>query len=188
MPAVIAGISVCMSTTANIVQLPSGQYELNLQGRLAHPHWVGFLFTGLAQLNISVVAGHATQRDIQDWTARFTLDFSSSRSRPDTVDFVGLTQRKAASIDMKNPVLSKFEVLRRADQGLEVRLEGPDQLGFLSRLLGRFSLLMLFPTEIEIRTVGGQVRDRLVFRAMGGTPPDESARQALEAMLKGFTG
>lgn len=177
-----------MSTTATIARLPSGQYELNLQVQLAHPHWVGFLFTGLAQHNISVIGGHAVQQDIQEWSAKFTLDFSGSRSRPDLVDFVGLTQRKAASIDMKNPVLTKCDILRRPDQSLEVRIEGPDQMGFLSRLLGRFSLLMLFPTEIELRTVGGQIRDRIVFRGMAGSPPDETARKALEAMLRGFIG
>lgn len=175
-----------MSTTANIIRLPSGHYELSLDGRLTHPHWVAFLFTGLAKSNVSVVAGQAKQQDIQQWSARFNLDFSKSRMMPESIDYVGLSQHKSGAIDMQNPVLTKYEILRRADQSLEVRLEGPDQLGFLSRLLGRFSLLMLFPTEIEIRTVGGQVRDRLVFRGMGGTPPDETARVSLDTMLRGF--
>lgn len=175
-----------MTPTANIHPSALGHHELTIEGHLTHPLWVGHLFTGLAQWQISVLSGRAVQTDIQHWQSRFTLDFSKSRAVPHNLDYIMLAQRKSSSVDVQNPKLSRYELFRRPDQALEVRLEGPDQIGFLSRLLGRFSLLMLFPAEIEINTVGGVIRDRVVFRGFAGSVLDDNARVALDTLLKGF--
>jgi hypothetical protein len=175
-----------MTPTATISPSALGHQELIIEGLLPHPLWVGFLFTGLAQWQISVISGKAVQTDVQHWQSRFTLDFSCSRATPQNLDYIMMAQRRSSSIDVQNPKLNRYEVFRRPDLALEVRLEGPDQIGFLSRLLGRFSLLMLFPAEIEINTVAGVIRDRVVFKGLGGTVLDDNARTALDTLLRGF--
>jgi hypothetical protein len=92
--------------------------------------------------------------------------------------------QKPANTDVGAPQLRKFQITRRVDSGLEVALEAADQIGFLGRVLGRLSLLMLFPTEIEINTVSGTIRDRLVLRGIGGSPPTATAQSSLETLLR----
>ncbi len=84
------------------------------------------------------------------------------------------------------PKLSRFELSRRSDQQLELKLEGPDQIGFLASILGRVSVLALFPSSLEINTMRGQIRDAIVLRGIGERGPSEAAYQSLERMLRSF--
>ena len=173
-----------MTPQASIFPLPNGHTELKVQGRFTHPHWLAFLFSGLSLAGVSVVSGRAIQNQTQ-WNAKCVLDFSGSQTAPESLDYVSLAlQRPTSSGGAKSPVLSGFQIARRGDQSLEVWLQGPDQIGFLGRVLGRLSLIMLFPIEIEINTVAGQIRDTIVFRGIGGMAPNDDAQKSLEILLK----
>lgn len=172
-----------MTPQSSLLRLPNGLYSLSIKGSFTHPHWMAFLFAGLAGASVSVVSGRAIQSDI-GWDAQINLDFSRSTGTPESLDYVAMALQKPASADVGAPQLLKFHIIRRADSSLEVTLEGADQIGFLGRVLGRLSLLMLFPTEIEISTVSGLVRDRLVLRGIGGAPPTAMAQSSLETLLR----
>lgn len=176
-----------MTPQSTLLRLPTGLYELKITGSFTHPHWMAFLFSGLAASGVSVVSGRAMQASSGLWEARLTLDFASVVVRPDTIDYVALALQKPAQTDARAPRLSRFQIARRMDRSLEVTLDGPDQIGFLGRVLGRMSLLMLFPVEMEITTVSGTIRDKIVVRGIGGTAPDESAKTSLETLLSVFT-
>ena len=84
------------------------------------------------------------------------------------------------------PRLARFELKRRTDQLLELKVEGPDQIGFLAAILSRVSILSLFPSCLEIDTQNSQFRDVIVLRGISGRGPSEAAYQALERMLRTF--
>lgn len=161
-------------------------HELWLHGRISHPHWLVFLLSGLAASNVSVISGRATQTAL-DWDARLVLDFRGALNEPSELDYSALAEKKPITPTTASPRLTRHSVSRRADGNLEVNVEGPDQIGFLGRFLGRLSLIMLFPIEIEINTVLGKIHDRVVLCSIGGTAPDESAKTSLERLLQGFT-
>lgn len=175
-----------MTPQSSISRLPNGLYSLTVKGRFSHPHWMAFLFAGLAKAGISVVSGRAAQRD-GEWEAQVNLDFGQSSATPESLDYVALALQKPATMDATAPQLLKNHISRRPDASLEITLEGPDQIGFLGRVLGRLSLLMLFPNEIEINTVSGLIRDRLVLRGIGGSPPSAAAQTSLQTMLATLT-
>jgi hypothetical protein len=175
-----------MMPTSSITSAPGGLHELRLQGLFTHPLWVSFLFTGLFESQVSVVSGRALRDDSHCWDARLLLDFGRSTSTPDGLDYVALAQRKPAAADMAAPRLSRFETLRLLNGSLQMVLEGPDQIGFLGRLLSRVSLLTLFPTEIEINTVAGAIHDRIVMRGIGNSAPPPTAEESLKTLLSGF--
>lgn len=160
-------------------------HELHLKGRISHPHWLVFLLSGLAASTVSVVSGRATQSGL-DWEARLMLDFRSAEAEPASLNYAALAENKPNTPATASPRLTRYVLSRRADGSLEVQVEGPDQIGFLGRFLGRLSLIMLFPIEIEINTVLGQIHDRVVLRSIGGIAPDESAKTSLETLLKSF--
>lgn len=160
-----------------------GLHQLDLFGHCHDPHWVAGLFSGLADHGVSIISGHAAQDGQGLWRAQFELDFRDCASDPQQLDYA-LMMRRAAALDAAMPALSSFGLSRRPDRGLELNLRAPDQRGFLGRLLVRISGLALFPVEMEIRTVGGQIDDRLVFRGIGGAVPGEAIPKALESLLK----
>jgi hypothetical protein len=176
-----------MTPQSTLTRLPTGLHELKITGNFTHPHWMAFLFSGLAASSVSIVSGRAMQNAGGQWEARLTLDFTSVVVRPESVDYVALALQKPAQTDARAPKLTRFQISRRIDRSLEVTLDGPDQIGFLGRVLGRMSLLMLFPVEMEITTISGTIRDKIVVRGIGGTAPDESAKTSLETLLRVFT-
>jgi hypothetical protein len=175
-----------MTPQSTLTRLPTGLHELKITGNFTHPHWMAFLFSGLAASGVSIMSGRAMQNGNGIWEARLSLDFTSVVVRPEGIDYVSLALQKPTQTDAKAPRLTKFQISRRIDRSLEVTLDGPDQIGFLGRVLGRMSLLMLFPIEIEITTVSGNIRDKVTVRGIGGAPPDESAKTSLETMLRVF--
>jgi hypothetical protein len=175
-----------MSLHSSISPATGNLYELHLHGRISHPHWLVFLLAGLAQSQVSVVAGRAQQTGL-DWDARLMVDFRGTSAEPDSLDYALMAESKPPSSITTAPKISRYNLARRPDGSLQLHVQGPDQLGFLGRFLGRLALVMLFPVEIEINTMLGQINDSVVLRGIGGTAPDESARAALETLLRGFT-
>lgn len=174
-----------MPPTASVRLLPGGGHHLAIQGQFTHPHWFVFLFQGLAERQVSVESGWARSGKTNQWDSELVLDFRRSAATPETLNYVELAlQKRPAPEQVELPRLSRFSVARTADESLELRVEGPDQVGFLARLLRRVSGMMLLPTEIEIATLSGRIQDRFVLRGPTGGPPDEGDRQALEVLLK----
>lgn len=171
--------------TSSILRTATGLHELRLQGYFPHPHCVAFLLSGLANSQVSVISGRAFQKAPQEWEVLLNLDFARSKAAAETLDYVAMAQQKPASTDMAAPRISRYEIVRHTE-GLEVRLEGPDQIGFLGRFLGRMALLMLFPRDIEIATIAGQIKDRVVFHGVGNIVPDATAQASLDTLLRGL--
>lgn len=172
-----------MASKSNIARLPNGNYSLKLEGRFSHPLWVKFLFSGLSDLKVSVISGRAVQQLTDGWNASFVLDFATCTVPPDAIDYLGLITQEQAPAWTPSPRLHDFKVTRLPDQGLEVRVRGPDQIGFLGRFLVKMSLLSLFPTEMSIDTVGGEIEDTFDFHGICGAAPSEAVRQSLESLL-----
>ena len=163
----------------------NGGQQLRIQGEFQRPLWIPYLFSSLSNLKVSVTRGTATLTATRDWDAAFDLDFSGCTRTPENIDYLALSEQQTP-LASAPPTLSHFLVTRRSDQSLEVVLQGPDQIGFLGNILAKLSMLTLFPTELEIDTVAGQIRDRIVFLGIGGMPPNESIEKSLETMLQGL--
>lgn len=173
-----------MRPTTSIQKDSEGFHELRLRGAFEHPHWMAHLLSNLSEAHVSVVSGQACQMEDSCWDARLTLDFRSSTATPEVLDFVAMAQRRSAAVDWSPPQVSQFLITRRRDQQIELLVEGPDQIGFLSRLLTKVSVLGLFPSELEINTVAGQIRDRLVLRGITAMGPTRTVQSALEAVFR----
>ena len=174
-----------MAPTTSVSRSLKGHPQVRLQGSFPHPHWVAFLFSGLSNLKVSVIAGMATRGANQEWDARFDLDFTRSEANPESLDYLALAQQQT-SLAFQPPQISRFQISRRFDQALEVVLQAPDQIGFLGRMLVKMSMMTLFPTEMQIDTINGQINDRIVFRSIGMMPPTSTVEESLEAMLRGL--
>ncbi len=174
-----------MTPQATLSHLPNNTYALKIQGRFTHPHWMAFLFSGLSAAKVSVMSGHAAQ-DEAGWNAQWILDFSRSDAAPESLDYVALALQRSTPTGTMAPTLTEYKIARRSDQSLEVHLQGPDQIGFLGRVLSRLSLIMLFPVSIDISTTGGLLRDTIVFRGIGGMAPNDDAQKSLDILLKSY--
>ncbi len=175
-----------MVPKATVTPTANGLQELKVQGLFHHPHWMVFLLSGLADRQVSVLGGCATQQISHTWEAVFQLDFRNSGITPESVNYLALTGHNASYAPAAPPILSAFQMRRRADNALEITVQGPDQIGFLSKLLGGVSLLALYPTELEINTIGGQIKDRVVLRGIGGSAPRDSTEASLQTLLQGY--
>ncbi len=175
-----------MKPVVSVTRLPNGLFELQMKGRFAHPHWVAHLCSGLASQKVSVVSGKAAQLPSQEWDAGFVVNFEQSAANPHLMDYGALCIATSEMSSGSTLRISTFQVTRRADQFLEVRLQGPDQVGFLGQLLSQSSLLGLFPVEMEIVTLAGKIQDRIVFTGILNSAPTETVESLLGAMLRGL--
>jgi hypothetical protein len=166
--------------------MPGGLHEVRLRGRCYNPHWIAALFSALSQSCVSIVSGDALRDKQKEWAIRLALDFRRSPHKPEDLNYAEMTKLRLPTQATAMPQLSHFAISRRTDEGLEVLLAGPDQMGFLGRVLVKASALGLYPTELEIKTVGGLIRDRVVLRGIGGGAPDGDAEIALQALLNRF--
>lgn len=176
-----------MSPNTSIARTVSGLNELAIDGRFRHPHWVAFLTSALAEQQISVVSGRAVSASGSQWEATFLLDFQRSLVSPERIDYAALAETERRLSSQPPPSLSGFFITRRRDGALSLRLVGPDQIGFLGRMLAKLSMLMLFPTELVVDTVDGRIDDLVVLRGTAGAAPPEGLRGSLESMLTGLS-
>jgi hypothetical protein len=175
-----------MPLESSISSSTEGYHELSLHGRLHRPHWVAQLFGALSQLHVSIISGRATQVKGGEWESKFVLDFSHSSADPKRLDYGALAEQSLPAERGATPKLTHFDLLRRPDNLVEVRLEGPDQIGFLASILARFSGLALFPAMLEIDTVAGRIADCIVLRGIADRGPSDAALQSLDRMLRSF--
>jgi hypothetical protein len=98
---------------------------------------------------------------------------------PESLDYVTLAKTNSTPL-IAAVKLSRYTCSRLPSGALEARVSGPDQSGFLARLLCRFVLLGLFLTEFDIDTQGDQIDDRFVLVCAGGVSPSPAVQQSLE--------
>jgi UTP:GlnB (protein PII) uridylyltransferase len=175
-----------MALKSSITATRGGLYELRLEGNTHRPHWVVQLFHALSLLQVSIVSGNATQVNLGQWESSFMLDFAKSTADPLGLDYAAFSEQNAVVNRSIKPKLNRFKLERRPDQHLDLRLEGPDQIGFLASMLARISSLALFPSFLEIRTVAGQIKDYFILTGIGDKPPTETAHQSLNTVLRSF--
>ena len=183
----MAATTSLTAPTPSLRRLPDGLVEVVLRGAFSHPHWLAYLLRALSESQVSLVSGRAVQNDALDWDARIVLDFQQSRLVPETVDYIALAQQRTTLATLTPPLLSSVRIARRRDLQLEMHIEASDQVGFLGRLLTRVTSLGLFPSEMEITTVGGWIKDRIVFRGITNKAPTETVQKSLEAMCRLMT-
>jgi hypothetical protein len=168
---------------ATVQPLAEGLHQLRLEGRSANPHWVLSLFSGLSREGVSIVAGRATRGDQRHWRAEFDLDFAGTKTPPGRLDYESMTRQPVEATAAEAPRLSRWAVVRTSDGSLELTVEGPDQIGFLGRLLAKLSGVGLFPVAMEINTVAGRIQDRFELRGIGGASPSATVERVLATIL-----
>jgi hypothetical protein len=162
---------------------PGGLARIELTGSFGHPHWLAFLCGGLSAAGVSVVSGEAIRSAPLTWDGHLLVQRDVA-----ALAVVALAGRRPPVRDPSAPVLTWSSAERRADGQVDLRVEAPDALGLLGRLLARTALLTLLPSEVHIATQGGVVRDRFVLSGIGSAPPSEEVLVALREMLLGMTG
>jgi hypothetical protein len=159
------------------------EHQVDLDGTYTHPHWLAFLCGGLSGAGVSVVSGRAVRRDGMNWEGHLLVSGPVSAR-----DASAFSSTRPITRDAGRLQLTSYTVVRRPDGQLAVQVEAPDELGFLGRLLSRVSLLTLVPSELEIATVSGQIRDTVVLGGIGQSQPSEDVRLALEDLLRRARG
>jgi len=189
-----------MPLDSSITARSDGCHDLTLHGQIHRPHWVAQLFATLLEYQVSVISAHATQLKQGEWKSRFVLDFSKSSAHPGHLDYSALCEKNSniersvtlslrkfgGTSEMKLPKLSRFEIQRRPDQLIELKLEGPEQAGFLASILVKVSGLALFPAALDVITLKGEIRETIVLRGIGEKGPSDAVYQSLERMLRSF--
>lgn len=162
-----------------------GLYALELCGRF-YPGWSGSLANGLAQHGIGIVRGFARKREALRWEAGFELEPTPRGDSPLALDYLELASRPLPSGARVAVSLDRFELRNSAAHSgcIELRLEGPDQVGFLGAMLKRFAFLALFPEEMAIDTCAGRVQDVFWLKGIGRTVPSDESRGALGRVLR----
>ena len=173
-----------MAPTSSLLRLADGRTELKLNGFFSHPHFMVFLLSGLTTMKASVVEGRALQNGEGVWNIRLLLDCSACAGAQNSADFVAMAQTKPTVTQRTRPRLTSFTLRRRLDRALEVWIEGADQIGFLAGLLNNISLLALFPLEMEVATLNGHIKDKLVLRGIGGAVPADTIDEPLRGLLQ----
>ncbi|MCU1603033.1 MAG: hypothetical protein JWO22_3742 [Frankiales bacterium] len=168
--------------TATIETQAGGLHRVELAGSFGHPHWLAFLCSGLSAKGVAVVSGKASRPEPMRWEGHFLLD-----GQVDGLDVIELAGRRSTVRDSAAPALSSYSVVRRTDGDLELKVQAPDALGFLGRLLSRVSLLTLLPAGLEIATVNGGIVDTFVLSGIGSAAPSAEVVDALEQMLAAMT-
>lgn len=173
-----------MDLSARIVCERDRCYRLQLQGRLT-PLWPSQLTTALASHRIGILSGRAKGTGL-NWNAEFLLDFTASTADPESLDYATLAKTETPAELGGTVRLSRYTCSQLPDGRLEARVFGPDQSGFLARLLCRMVLLGLFPTEFDINTQGDQIDDRFVLVCTGGASASAAVHKSLDNLLRSF--
>jgi hypothetical protein len=159
-----------------------GRFTLTLRGHL-QAGWAARLASGLAARKVSVVRARAHREPASRvWSAEIDvitpLELVLDEPALETLlkDRVPLDGKASA------PAVTRY-VLTPNLEDLEVQLRAPDSVGFLDRVLRLFAFYGLFPCELGIDTVRGEVRDVFRLRTMTGEAPSARTREALERRL-----
>ncbi|MDJ0786227.1 MAG: hypothetical protein QNK05_05430 [Myxococcota bacterium] len=162
-----------------------GRVHLRIWGNLPRG-WAGDLTSGIADAGLSVERGFARRGAGSAWIAAFVLSRTESSADPLLLDYLALAasgrHRRSQPPDLD---VSRHRILPGPDGCAQLEVSAPDRPGFLAGLLERLSFLRLEPAELEIRTEGGRVADRLLIRARDGGPPSAAVLRILSEAMDG---
>ena len=166
-----------------IQPLPDGLFRLALAGSLPR-RWADHLCRGLARERLSIQRGFA-RLGSAGWRAELMLARETGAPDPLLVDYLALALRAPRDLGPPALALDAYRLVRRPDGGLDLEVEGPDQLGFLGGLLERLAFLALVPQAMWVETGPAGLRDRFLLRRVGGGPPTEATVRILREVLAG---
>ena len=165
--------------------LGAERYRVELTGKF-DPGWAGCFSTNLAARKINILRVEAARKMGRNGHATIDLDFRSTVTRPDQLDFHALCTTAGTHMTADRLVLTDYQLERsgKHDGSLYLEAVGPDRIGCLSSLLNRFSLFSLFPIEMLVETQGKQIFDRFWLKGLGGSLPSEEATAALQGKIR----
>jgi hypothetical protein len=166
-----------------IHRLPGGLFRLVLAGRLPR-RWADPLCRGLARERLSIRRGFARLAP-DGWHAELELARAAGSTDPLLVDYLALALRAPGDVALPSLALDRYRLARRGDGGLDLEVEGPDQLGFLGGLLERLAFLALVPEAMWLETGPAGLRDRFLLRRAAGGSPTEATLRILRDVLAG---
>jgi hypothetical protein len=148
--------------------------------------WPGRLASALSARGVSVRRGKARRAGVRGWLAELELEAAPGVDLS-ALDYTALAAEEPPA-QPELPLRLDEARVERSEADLRVDVRGPDELGILGRLLGLFALFGLFPHEMRLETVGGEVRDTFRLQAWRGGPPSPEAAEgvlrALEAAMR----
>jgi hypothetical protein len=159
-----------------------------LSGTPDHPHWLANVCTGLAELGIEVVGGHAAREASGAWVAHLDVDLSDAVVDGESIDVAALAVARPWPVDLDALRLRTADLARRGDGLLVLQLTGADKTGFLGQLLRDVAGLDLDPVEVAGTTRTGVVHLRLVLSGADDAVPSEEQRSGLEDVLRRYLG
>jgi len=159
-----------------------GRYTLGLEGHL-QAGWAARLASGLARRQISVVRARAHRQPSRVWAAEIDVLVPLDAPALDEAALEALLKDRSPLDGRASAPAITRHVLTPREEDLEVQVRAPDSVGFLDRVLRLFAFYGLFPCELGIDTVRGEVRDVFRLRTMTGDAPSARTREALERRL-----
>jgi hypothetical protein len=158
-----------------------GSCRLRFQGDL-RLGWLGTLSRKLAESALDILTLEAERNERGDWLAEFVVRSTAGRVDPLSLDYERIVDESETS----NPLRGEARILRAtlardSDDMLVLHVIAPDELGFLSRILGRLGFLGAFPERIRAQSEGANVVDTFWLRGFGRAPLTDASEQALRA-------
>lgn len=164
------------------VELTEGVLHVTLFGQLPL-NWLGQLGAALSRRGIGIHGAYAERDGAGGWQAVLQVR-AEDTDELEALDYVALCDEHAPeSSAPQRPRLTHFELWRAPSGMLELHVEGPDELGFLSALFGRLAFHGLFAARLSASTHGDRIDDALLLRSVGGSAPSDTTEKALRQTL-----
>jgi hypothetical protein len=162
----------------------SAEMTLTLWGELGLG-WLGRLANALSRRGIGIQSVDAIRRSDGSWFGSMQLGVSHATIAPSELDYYALCSegpedRGGSARELR---LERFQIERTAAGALELRLSGPDEVGFLATVLDRCEFLGLFPERLKVTTQQGLINDVLWLRGVANNAPSAEAERALRALF-----
>ena len=167
-----------------IIPIASGNFIVKIWGRFS-PEWIGCLSSGLSRHKISIVKGKA-KKSLAYRETEFEIERTRLAGDPRKLDFLALAKEENNSSQENSLSLSRYtlESPEKLGGALYLEIMAADQLGFLDQILNNLAFLTLFPEEISIDTVQGNIFDKFWIRGLRENPPSAAAQAALKKKLE----
>jgi len=167
-----------------ILPTASGNFIVKIWGRFS-PEWIGCLSSGLSRHKISIIKGKA-KKSLAYWETEFEIERTRLADDPRKLDFLALAKEENNATRENSLSLNRYTLEPPEKHGgaLYLEIKAADQLGFLGQILNNLAFLSLFPEEISIDTVQGNIFDKFWIRGLGGNPPSAAAQAALKKKLE----
>jgi hypothetical protein len=146
--------------------------------------WLGRLASALSRRGIGIVSVDAIRRSDGSWFGSLVLAVGEATIAPSELDYYGLCSEGPEVRGLARELrLERFQVERTAAGALELRLNGPDEVGFLAAVLDRCEFLGLFPERLQVTTQQGTINDVLWLRGVANNEPSVEVERALRTQF-----